>query len=334
MAETRQFPAKKRFVVKTRGSWRSYIATDRVLSYIRSMKPLPSDYLVQPNPLDPALTEAVQGIDQEGRPVDTRVPVERPLTLFLNGQEIVTMMTIGDYPDYLALGYLINQRMLLPEDEVTGIDYDAEIETIVVRTARRTDYEERLKKKTQTSGCAQGTVFGNMMDAVESVTLDPQAELKTSWIYSLSKQINLTPSLYLEAGAIHGCVLCEGDRPLIYMEDVGRHNAIDKIAGYMRVHGLSAAGKIMYTTGRLTSEMVIKTAQMGVPILISRSGFTAWGVQLARQIGMTLIGRAKGKRFVALSGAERLRFDADPSAVADEDRRSRRKGSSDDEAAE
>lgn len=295
---------------------------------------MPSDYLVQPDPLDPALTEAVQGIDQDGRPIDTRVPVERPLTLFLNGQEIVTMMTIGDYPDYLALGYLINQRMLLPEDEVTGIDFDAEIETIVVRTARRTDYEDRLKKKTQTSGCAQGTVFGNMMDAVESVTLDPQAELKTSWIYSLSKQINLTPSLYLEAGAIHGCVLCEGDRPLIYMEDVGRHNAIDKIAGYMRVHGLSAAGKIMYTTGRLTSEMVIKTAQMGVPILISRSGFTAWGVQLARQIGMTLIGRAKGKRFVALSGAERLRFDADPSAVAEEDGRSQRKGGRSDEAAD
>jgi FdhD protein len=297
------------------------------------MKPLSSDYLVQPNPLDPALTEAVQGIDQDGRAVDTRVPVERPLTLFLNGQEIVTMMTIGDYPDYLALGYLVNQRMLLPEDEVTGIDFDAEIETIVVRTARRTDYEERLKKKTQTSGCAQGTVFGNMMDAVESVALDAKAELKTSWIYSLSKQINLTPSLYLEAGAIHGCVLCEGERPLLYMEDVGRHNAVDKIAGYMRVHRLSPAGKIMYTTGRLTSEMVIKTAQMGIPILISRSGFTAWGVQLARQIGMTLIGRAKGKRFVALSGAERLRFDADPSMVGDEDKRSQRKGGSDDEAA-
>ncbi|MBP6817780.1 MAG: formate dehydrogenase accessory sulfurtransferase FdhD [Ferrovibrio sp.] len=298
------------------------------------MKTQPSAYLVQPDPLNPALTEAVQGIDQDGHAVETRVPVERPLTLFLNGQEIVTMMTIGDYPDYLALGYLINQRMLLPEDEVTGIDFDAEIETIVVRTARRTDYEERLKKKTQTSGCAQGTVFGNMMEAVESVALDPQAELKTSWIYSLSKQINLTPSLYLEAGAIHGCVLCEGERPLIYMEDVGRHNAIDKIAGYMRVHGLSAAGKIMYTTGRLTSEMVIKTAQMGIPILISRSGFTAWGVQLARQIGMTLIGRAKGKRFVALSGAERLRFDADPATVAEEDARSGRKGGRDDEAAE
>lgn len=306
---------------------------DRVLSYINAMKNLQSAYLVQPEPSNPALTEAVQGIDQDGRPLDTRVPVERPLTLFLNGQEIVTMMTIGDYPDYLALGYLTNQRMLLPDDEVTGIDFDAEIETIVVRTARQTNYEERLKKKTQTSGCAQGTVFGNMMDAVESVTLDRQAELKTSWIYSLSKQINLTPSLYLEAGAIHGCVLCENDRPLIYMEDVGRHNAIDKIAGYMRVHGVAPAGKIMYTTGRLTSEMVIKTAQMGIPILISRSGFTAWGVQLARQIGMTLIGRAKGKRFVALSGAERLRFDADPSTVGDEDKRSQRKGGSGDEAA-
>lgn len=293
----------------------------------------PPEFLVRPDPANPALTETVQGIDHDGNPVETKVPVERPLTLFLNGQEIVTMMTIGDYPDYLALGYLINQRMLLPDDEVTGIDFDPEIETIVVRTARQTDYEERLRKKTQTSGCAQGTVFGNMMDAVESVRLDPEAVLHTSWIYALSKKINLAPSLYLEAGAIHGCVLCEADRPLIYMEDVGRHNAIDKIAGYMRVNGISPQGKTMYTTGRLTSEMVIKTAQMGIPILISRSGFTAWGVQLARQIGMTLIGRAKGKRFVALSGAERLRFDADPQAVGDEDAKLQRKGSRDHEAA-
>lgn len=293
----------------------------------------PPEFLVRPDPANPALTETVQGIDHDGNPVETKVPVERPLTLFLNGQEIVTMMTIGDYPDYLALGYLINQRMLLPDDEVTGIDFDPEIETIVVRTARQTDYEERLRKKTQTSGCAQGTVFGNMMDAVESVRLDPEAVLHTSWIYALSKKINLAPSLYLEAGAIHGCVLCEADRPLIYMEDVGRHNAIDKIAGYMRVNDISPQGKTMYTTGRLTSEMVIKTAQMGIPILISRSGFTAWGVQLARQIGMTLIGRAKGKRFVALSGAERLRFDADPQAVGDEDAKLQRKGSRDHEAA-
>ena len=291
------------------------------------------ELLVRPDPLDPKLTETVEGIDHEGKPISTKVPVERPLTLFLNGQEIVTIMTIGDYPEYLALGYLINQRMLLPDDEVTGIDFDEEIETIVVRTARQTDYEARLKKKTQTSGCAQGTVFGNMMDAVESVQLDAGAVLNTSWIYALSKKINLLPSLYLEAGAIHGCVLCEEDRPLVYMEDVGRHNAIDKIAGYMRVQGLSAHGKSMYTTGRLTSEMVIKTAQMGIPILISRSGFTAWGVQLARQIGMTLIGRAKGKRFVALAGAERLHFDADPRAVGEEPSKLQRKGSRDDEAA-
>jgi len=292
-----------------------------------------SEFLVAPDPQNPALTETVQGIDHDGRPVETKVPVERPLTLYLNGQEIVTMMTIGDHPEYLALGYLANQRMLMPEDEVTEINLEPEIETIVVRTARRTDYEERLKKKIQTSGCAMGTVFGNMMDSLETISLDPQAELRTSWIYALSKKINLRPSLYLEAGAIHGCVLCEEDRPLIYMEDVGRHNAIDKIAGYMRVHGITAAGKTMYTTGRLTSEMVIKTAQMGIPILISRSGFTAWGVQLARQIGMTLIGRAKGKRFVALAGAERLRFDADPAAVAEEGAKSQRKGGRDDEAA-
>ncbi len=297
------------------------------------MSQQPAELLVRPDPLDPKLTETVDGVDHEGKAVSTKVPVERPLTLFLNGQEIVTMMTIGDYPEYLALGYLINQRMLLPDDEVTGIDFDDEIETIVVRTARQTDYETRLRKKTQTSGCAQGTVFGNMMDAVENVQLDAAAVLNTSWIYALSKKINLQPSLYLEAGAIHGCVLCEEDRPLVYMEDVGRHNAIDKIAGYMRVQGLSPEGKSMYTTGRLTSEMVIKTAQMGIPILISRSGFTAWGVQLARQLGMTLIGRAKGKRFVALSGAERLRFDADPREVAEEPSKLQRKGSRDDEAA-
>lgn len=291
------------------------------------------DYLLRPQPDDPRLTRAVAGIDQDGRGVEIRVPVERPITLFLNGQEIVTIMTIGDHPDCLALGYLLNQRMLLPDDEVTGIEYDEDIETVVVRTRRKTDYEERLRKRTLTSGCAQGTVFGNLMESLDDIRLDEAAVLRTSWIYALSRKINLTPSLYLEAGAIHGCVLCEEDRPLVYMEDVGRHNAIDKIAGYMRLNGLSAQGKLFYTTGRLTSEMVIKTMQMGVPILISRSGFTAWGVELARQVGLTLIGRAKGRRFIALAGEQRLRFDADPTAVEDEDRRHRRKGSPEDEAA-
>jgi len=237
--------------------------------------------------------------------------VERPLTLFLNGQEIVTMMSICDYPEYMAIGYLVNQNMLLPDDEITGVDYEEDIATIVVRTARKTDYEEKLKKKTLTSGCAQGTVFGDVMEKFEDVSLPADTVIKTSWLYTLMKKINTEPSLYLEAGAIHGCVLAKQDRVLIYMEDVGRHNAIDKVAGYMFKHGISGADKIFYTTGRLTSEMVIKTVQMGIPILASRSGFTAWGVDLARQVGLTLIGRARGKRFVVLSGEDRLIYDAD-----------------------
>src|SRR6266581_5254947 len=292
----------------------------------------PDGYLIRPNPLDPKLTERVKGIDQSGAAIETAVTVERALTIFLNSQEIVTAMTINDYPDYLALGYLINQHMLLPNDVVTGIDYDEELSVVVVRTKRKTNYEKKLKKKVQTSGCAQGTVFGDLMEALENVQL-PAAELRTSWLYALAQTINTTPSIYLEAGAIHGCVLCEADRPLVYMEDVGRHNAIDKIAGYMHRHGITPAGKIFYTTGRLTSEMVIKTVQMAIPILVSRSGFTAWGVDLARQAGLTLIGRAKGKRFVALAGSERIVFDGDLRSVEDENPRLARKASRDEEAA-
>ncbi len=282
--------------------------------------------ILAPDPADPRLTESMTGIDESGEAVRTAVVTERPLTLFLNSQEVVTMMTIGDHPDYLAVGYLINQNMLRQDDEITAIEVDEDLEVAVVRTARETDYEDKLKKKTRTSGCAQGTVFGDLMESFEQVRLNPDARLMTSWIYSLSRKINAVPSLYLEAGAIHGCVLCEGDRPLLYMEDVGRHNAVDKIAGYMRLNGLDARGKIFYTTGRLTSEMVIKTVQMGIPILISRSGFTAWGVSLARQAGLTLIGRAKGKRFLALAGEERISFDSDPTAAEEEDRRHQRKG--------
>jgi len=286
-----------------------------------------SEFLLKPDPEDPRLTRRVPGIDQDGKPIEAAVVVERPLTLFLNGQEIVTMMTVGDFPDYLAVGYLLNQNMLQPDDAITGIDYDAELETVVVRTRRKTDYEKKLRKKTLTSGCAQGTVFGDVMEKFDAIRLDPKAELRTSWLYALSKQINLTPSLYLAAGAIHGCVLCEADRPLVYMEDVGRHNAIDKIAGYMHRKGIGPEGKIFYTTGRLTSEMVIKTVQMRIPILISRSGFTAWGVELARRADLTLVGRAKGRRFIALAGEHRLRFDSDPAAVEEEGHRHQRKAS-------
>ena len=291
------------------------------------------EFAVRPQPEDPRLTRRVNGVDHEGRSVETAVVMERPLTLFLNRREIVTMMTIGDHPDYLAVGYLLNQNMLRAEDTIIGVDYDEELETVVVRTDHETDFEDKLKKKTLTSGCAQGTVFGDLMERFEEVRLDADAVLHTSWLYALTRKINTVPSLYLAAGAIHGCVLCEEDRPLIYMEDVGRHNAIDKIAGYMHVHRISPAGKIFYTTGRLTSEMVIKTVQMGIPILISRSGFTAWGVDLARQAGLTLIGRAKGKRFVALAGSERIVFDDDLRTVEDEHPRLSRKASIEEDAA-
>ncbi len=284
------------------------------------------DYLVKPDPADARLTERVPGVDQDGRAIETSVTVERPLTLFLNSQEIVTLMTIGDYVDCLAVGYLINQNMLRSGDEVTGVDYDEEIETVVVRTAHETDFEERMKKRTRTSGCALGTVFGDVMETFEEVTLDRDAEVRTSWLYTLARAINMTPSLYLEAGAIHGCVLCERDRPLIYMEDVGRHNAVDKIAGYMHLNRIAPEGKMFYTTGRLTSEMVIKAVQMRIPILVSRSGFTAWGVELARQANLTLIGRARGRRFIALAGESRIVYDADPKAVGEEPAAAQRKG--------
>lgn len=285
------------------------------------------ELVIAPNPDDPRLTEKVPGIDQNGSPVIASVTVERPLTLFLNGREVVTMMTICDYPEYLAVGYLVNQNMLRPDDVVTGIEFDEDLEVVVVRTERETNFEEKLKKKTLTSGCAQGTVFGDVMEKFEQVALARDAVIKTSWLFDLIKKINTAPSLYLEAGAIHGCVLCQGDRPLLYMEDVGRHNAVDKIAGFMFLHGWSGRNKIFYTTGRLTSEMVIKTVQMEIPVLVSRSGFTAWGVDLAKQVGLTLIGRAKGRRFIALAGEDRIEFDAAHDDAADEPIELRRKGS-------
>jgi FdhD protein len=282
------------------------------------------DYIIRPNPQDSRLTERVTGIDQSGQRIETAVTVERALTIYLNAQEIVTAMTIGDYPEYLAIGYLLNQHMLLPDDVVTGVDYDEDLAVVVVRTERKTNYEKKLRKKVQTSGCAQGTVFGDLMEALETITL-PDAELRTSWLYRLTHAINTTPSLYLEAGAIHGCVLARQDRPLVYMEDVGRHNAVDKIAGWMFKERVSPHDKIFYTTGRLTSEMVIKTVRMGIPILVSRSGFTAWGVELARKANLTLVGRARGKRFVALAGEGRIVFDQDLSFVEEESAKHRRK---------
>tara|TARA_B100000524_G_scaffold329120_1_gene214164 strand:- start:522 stop:1439 length:918 start_codon:yes stop_codon:yes gene_type:complete len=284
-----------------------------------------NDYILGPLPETPSLTASVVGQDQEGAKITTSVVIERPLTIFLNSQEIVTVMTVGDYPDMLAVGFLLNQNMLRVDDEIISIDFDGDLDVVIVRTKRETDFEQQLKKKTLTSGCAQGTVFGDLMEKFEKISIGSSAILKTTWLYALSQKINSTPSLYLKVGAIHGCVLCKEDQPLIYMEDVGRHNAIDKIAGYMFLNKISAKDKVFYTTGRLTSEMVIKTVQMGIPILISRSGFTAWGVELAKEAGLTLIGRAKGRRFTALSGLDRIIYDADLKKIDNEPENIKRK---------
>ena len=285
-------------------------------------------YRIRPNPNDPRLSRLIQGFDQYGQSTETSVIEERPLTIYLNAQEIVTAMTIGDYPKYLAVGFLKNQGMLKSDDVIEMVEYDEELEVVVVRTERESNYEEKLSKKTRTSGCAVGTVFGDMMEGVDQVKL-AATPVHTSWIYRLSHLINRTPSLYLETGAIHGTILCEQDKPLVYMEDVGRHNAVDKISGWMHLEAVAPDDKIMYTTGRLTSEMVIKTALMGIPVLVSRSGFTAWGVDIAKKVGLTLIGRMRGRKFICLSGEERLVFDTDPDSVPEEDKKHRRKSAVD-----
>lgn len=268
-----------------------------------------SHFYIGPNVTAAGLTTQLQGMDADGQSVQLPVVAEKAVTLFLNNQEIVTAMTVGDYLEELAVGFLFNQNMISQEDKIEAIDYDEELSVIVVRTDTKTNFEEKLQSKIRTSGCAQGTIYGDMVDKFDSIKLSKNSTISKSQIINLSKKINTTPSLYLKAGAIHGCVLAIGDEPLIYMEDIGRHNAVDKISGVMFQNNITAADKVFYTTGRLTSEMVLKTVIMGLPILISRSGFTEAGVSLARKAGLTLIGRARGSRFVALSGEERIIFD-------------------------
>ena len=253
------------------------------------------EFYISPDLGNDDLTKSIDCFNEAGEQIKLPVVTEVPLTIYLNKQEIVTAMTLGDMPELLAVGYLLNQKMLKSEDIISEINYDKELQVVVVRTNRKTNYEKKMEKKIRTSGCAVGTVYGDIMDDFSSINLDKNSKIKTSWIYTISKKINTRPSLYLKAGALHGCVLCKKDSPLIYVEDVGRHNAVDKIAGWMFLNNETANDKIFYTTGRLTSEMVIKTVQMGIPILISRSGFTASGVKLAKEAGLTLIGRARKK---------------------------------------
>ena len=277
------------------------------------------EFHISPDLDNDNLTETIECLNESGEKIQLPVVKEIPLTIYLNKQEIVTAMTLGDMPDLLAVGYLLNQNMLKRDDIISEIDYDKELQIVVVRTNRKTNYEKKMEKKIRTSGCAVGTVYGDIMDDFSSINLDKKAKIKTSWIYTISKKVNTRPSLYLKAGALHGCVLCKNDSPLIYVEDVGRHNAVDKIAGWMFLNKEKASDKIFYTTGRLTSEMVIKTVQMGIPILISRSGFTESGVKLAKEAGLTLIGRAKGKRMIIANGIERVVCDTDIKDVNNKD---------------
>jgi len=277
------------------------------------------EFYISPDLDNDKLTETIDCINENGEQIQLPVVKEIPLTIYLNKQEIVTAMTLGDMPDLLAVGYLLNQNMLKRDDVISEINYDEDLQVVIIRTERQTNYEKKMEKKIRTSGCAVGTVYGDIMDDFSSINLNKKAKIKTSWIYTISKKVNTRPSLYLKAGALHGCVLCKEDSPIIYVEDVGRHNAVDKIAGWMLLNKEDANNKIFYTTGRLTSEMVIKTVQMGIPILISRSGFTESGVKLAKEAGLTLIGRAKGKRMIIANGIERVIFDTDTKSIKNED---------------
>ena len=277
------------------------------------------EFFISPDLENDKLTEKIDCINEIGEHIQLPVVKEVPLTIYLNKQEIVTAMTLGDMPDLLAVGYLLNQNMLKKNDVISEINYDKDLQVVIIRTERQTNYEKKMEKKIRTSGCAVGTVYGDIMDDFSSINLNKKAKIRTSWIYTISKKVNTRPSLYLKAGALHGCVLCKNDIPLIYVEDVGRHNAMDKIAGWMFLNKEESKDKIFYTTGRLTSEMVIKTAQMGIPILISRSGFTESGVNLAKDAGLTLIGRAKGKRMIIANGIERVIFDTDTKTIKNDD---------------
>ena len=265
--------------------------------------------ILQPNIDDNKLTKKVSGINELNEPIDIDVVTEKPLTIYLNSQEIVTTMTLGDMPKELSVGYLLNQNMINRKDVIEAIDYDEDIDVVIVRTKRKTNYEKKLSKKIRTSGCAVGTVYGDMMEIFYDIKLNNETKIKSSWMRKISKNIIEVPSLYLKAGAIHGCALCLNDNILAYVEDVGRHNAVDKIAGWMFLNNIEGNDKIFYTTGRLTSEMIIKTVQMEIPILLSRSGFTESGVNLANEANLSLIGRMKGKRFILLSGRHRVTYD-------------------------
>jgi len=275
---------------------------------------------MKPDTPAPQMTDAgleaalpVTAYDEHGRPVSRDIAAERPLTLYLDRREIVTLMTLGTQPELLVLGYLRNQGLVRQLSDIAAVQVDWEVEAAAVTTrSGKTDaLDEKLHHRVVTTGCGQGTVFGRLQENLRQIRLTPPP-LRQSTLYELLGNLRHHNEVYKQAGAVHGCALCRGSDILFFCEDVGRHNAVDAIAGYMWLQDMEGGDKLFYTTGRLTSEMVIKAAQMGIPALLSRSGVTQMGLEMARRTGMILISRAKGKHFLVYNGHERLIYDARP----------------------
>jgi len=257
-------------------------------------------------------THPVSVVDEFNKAREVEIPGESPLTLYVDEREIVTLMTIGAHPEALALGYLRNQRFVEDLEQIVSVRVDHHTESVRVATRRGIEgWDEKLKKRTVTTGCGQGTVFSCTLDSLYAVRL-PDTSLRQSTIYALLDNVSDCNGIYKRAGAVHGCGLCREAEILMYTEDVGRHNAADAISGYMWLDDISGADKIFYTTGRLTSEIVMKAALMGIPVLLSRSGVTHMGLELAQELGVTMIARAKGKHFLVYHGADNVVFDAQP----------------------
>jgi FdhD protein len=260
-----------------------------------------------------SLTRAVEVTDERGRVSEVFIPAERPLTVYIDKRELVTLMTLGGAPEALTLGYLRNQRLVRSLDDIASVQVDWDVDAVAVTTRDGIDdIEARTSKRVVTTGCGQGSMFGGLMDEVDSIVLNPDARLRQSVLYRIVDTIRTQPSVYKQAGSVHGCALFDADGTLLhFIEDVGRHNAVDAIAGRMWLDGMSGDDKIFYTTGRLTSEMVIKGGQMGIPFLLSRSGTTQMGHMVAEKLHMTLLARCTGKHFLLLTAKDRLLFEPD-----------------------
>ena len=252
-------------------------------------------------------TFTVDAIDEHGAIQPTPIAGEHPLTIYVDKREILTIMTLGAAPEALVIGYLRNQRLLESIEDIISVQVDWEVNACSVTTRNGLkNLDEKMAKRTKTTGCGEGTVFGDLMADLENVKLPPEARLREETLYALLNNVRLYESIYKQAGAVHGCALAHGADILTFVEDVGRHNAVDAIAGWMWLQGVSGDDKIFYTTGRLTSEMVIKAAQMGIPFLVSRSGLTQMGYEIAQKTGITMIGRAVNKHYLLFTGTERL----------------------------